>query len=164
MFKRCKWIASLILVFMMLYSIPALAIPTVLLDGQQMSFLVPPIIENGRTLVPLRAIFEPLGATVQWDDPTQTIKATKGNVVITLKLGRATAYVDNQPVELSVPAKAIDGRTMVPLRFVGEALGAQVNWNGDTETITILSVPSAGTTTLSHIKVHFIDVGQTVGF
>lgn len=113
--------------------------PIVLLNGQQLAFQVPPVIENGRTLVPLRAIFEPLGATVQWDADTQTVTSTKGSTVIALTLGQTTAYINNNPVLLSVPAKAINGRTMVPLRFVSEALGCEVNWDADTYIISIES-------------------------
>lgn len=132
----------------------AYAAPQVILDGQNLSFDVPPIIENGSTLVPLRVIFEALGADVQWDGNTQTVTATKSGTEIRLIIGGA-AYKNGQEVQLSVPAKIIEGRTMVPLRFVSEAFGCQVSWDGTTETITITSISGAGI-----IKVHFIDVGQ----
>lgn len=110
--------------------------PRVILDGRELSFDVPPAVENGRTLVPLRSIFEALGASVQWDATTQTVTATKGDVAIHLVIG-GQAKRNGVPVALDVPAKVIDGRTMVPLRFVSEAMGADVVWNGDTQTITI---------------------------
>ena len=162
MFRRSKGIISLVLVTLLMCVAPVMAVPTVNLDGRQLSFEVPPTIDNGRTLVPLRAIFEPLGAEVQWDGSTRTVTATKSDTVIKLTLGQTKAYVNSQPVMLSVPAKSIEGRTMVPLRFVGEALGAEVNWNGDTQVITILSFPGSGSAppTITQAKVHFIDVGQ----
>ncbi|MFX4261145.1 stalk domain-containing protein [Pelotomaculum propionicicum] len=132
----------------------AYAAPQVILDGQQLSFDVPPVIENGSTLVPLRVIFEALGADVQWDGNTQTVTATKSGNEIRLMIGGA-AYKNGQEVQLSVPAKIIEGRTLVPLRFVSEAFGCQVAWDGTTQTITITSISGTGT-----IKVHFIDVGQ----
>jgi len=150
------------LLFCIIFSVPTLATPTVTLDGKQMSFDVPAIIENNTTLVPLRAIFESLGATVEWNDQTQTVTAIKTGTQIKLTLGQATAYKNGSPVSLAVPAKSINNRTMVPLRFVSEALGAQVNWDGYTQTITILSVPTPGSTMPPSgiTTVHFIDVGQ----
>ncbi len=132
----------------------AYATPQVILDGQALSFDVPPVIESGRTLVPLRAIFEALGSNIQWDGDTQTVTATKGSTEIELVIG-GKALKNGQPVTLDVPAKIIEGRTVVPLRFVSEALGCQVSWDGATQTITISSSSNAGT-----VKVHFIDVGQ----
>ncbi|RJO61786.1 MAG: MBL fold metallo-hydrolase [Dehalococcoidia bacterium] len=126
--------------------------PTVLLDGQQLTFDVPPTIENSRTLVPLRVIFESLGAAVSWDETTRTVTASKDSTEIRLVIG-GQAFKNGIPVEIDVPAKIISDRTMVPLRFVSESLGCYVHWDGDTKTITIAS---AGRT----IKVHFIDVGQ----
>jgi len=117
----------------------AQAAPQVILDGRTLTFDVPPIIENDRTLVPLRAIFEALGANVQWDGQTQTVTAVKGSTEAKLTIGSHIAYKKGQPVTLDVPAKIINDRTMVPLRFVSEALGAAVDWNGETQTVTITS-------------------------
>lgn len=113
--------------------------PTVILDGRQLSFDVPPVVESGRTLAPLRVIFEALGAKVSWDDATKTVTAKKGSIVIKLTVNQKTAYKNNSPIQLDVPAKAVSGRTLVPLRFVSEALGASVKWDGKTQTITITS-------------------------
>ncbi len=151
-----KKLTQSILVLLILVSLScvATAAPQVILDGQAISFDVPPVIESGRTLVPLRAIFEALGSNIQWNGDTQTVTATKDSTEIKLIIGGA-AYKNGQPVTLDVPAKIIESRTMVPLRFVSEALGCQVNWDGATQTITISSLSGTGT-----IKVHFIDVGQ----
>jgi competence protein ComEC len=155
MLRGFKRTISMVLVILLMCVAPAMAVPTVVLDGRQLSFEVPPVIENDRTLVPLRAIFESLGAVVIWDDPTQTVTATKAGTEIKLTLGQAIAYKNGSPVALAVPAESINDRTMVPLRFVSEALGAQVDWDEATQTITISS-----TATGQQIKVHFIDVGQ----
>ena len=126
--------------------------PTVILDGNTLNFDVPPTIESGRTLVPLRAIFEALGANIEWDGSTQTVTASKDNTEIKLVIG-GQAYKNGQLVPLDVPAKIIDNRTLVPLRFVSEALGCDVEWDGTNQIITITSANEI-------IKVHFIDVGQ----
>ena len=101
----------------------------VVLDGQMLQFDVPPVIENDRTLVPLRVIFEALGAEgnnpiadVEWNGETQTVTAKRSDTEIKLIIG-GEAYVNGQAVELDVPAKIIEDRTLVPLRFVSEALG-----------------------------------------
>ncbi len=137
-----KFIAIFMLLTMLLVFVPtASAAPAVILDGHTLSFDVPPTIENGRTLVPLRTIFEALGTQIYWDAPTQTVMARKesANTAISLTIGNKYAYVNNNLVQLDVPAKIIKSRTMVPLRFVSEALGAKVDWNGVTQTITITS-------------------------
>lgn len=108
----------------------------VVLNGRLLSFDVPPLIENGRTLVPLRVIFEALGATVQWDGATQTVTATKDDTKINLVIG-GMAYKNDQPVTLDVPAMIVNDRTLVPIRFVSESLGAVVAWDDATSTVVI---------------------------
>ena len=106
-------------------------------DGRQLELDVPPTVIDQRTMVPLRAIFEELGASVAWDQTTQTATATKGNQVVSITLGSTTAYVNGVPQILDVAAAAIDGRTLVPVRFVSEALDATVYWLQDTQTVRI---------------------------
>lgn len=115
--------------------------PAIFIDGSQLSFDVPPVIENGRTLVPVRAIFEALGASVMWDEATQTVTAAKANTVIKLTVAQNTAYKNGTAVALSTPPIAVEGRVLVPLRFVSEALGAEVAWNEEKQAIGIKSAP-----------------------
>jgi len=110
---------------------------SVILDGTALTFDVPPQIIDGRTLVPLRAIFEALGAEVNWDGNTQTITATDDDTEIILTIGSTTATVNGQATQIDVPAMIIDGRTLVPLRFVAESFGVDVDWDATTRTITI---------------------------
>lgn len=106
------------------------------LNGKPLAFDVNPVLEDGRVLVPLRAILESLGARVSWDDTTLTATATKGSTSIKLQVG-GKAWKNGQEVTLDVPAKVINGRTMAPLRFVGESMGAAVEWDSVTKTISI---------------------------
>lgn len=129
---------------------------SIIADGNTLSFDVPPVVENGRTLVPLRAIFEALDADVKWSGESQTILATRAGMQITLKIGDTNAYINSKPAQLEVPAKVIQDRTLVPLRFVGESLGAKVVWEDSTRTITITS----SRTNSKDMSVHFINVGQ----
>jgi len=100
-------------------------------NGQQ------PVEEAGSVLVPLRGVFEKLGATVGYDNNTRTVVAVKGATSISLPLGSATATVNGEARNLSRPAQAVNGTTLVPLRFVSEALGAQVRWNDASQTVII---------------------------
>jgi len=120
---------------------------TVILNGQRLSFDQPPVIIGGSTLVPMRAIFEALGATVDWDAANQMVTAAKGDTTIKLIIGLGTAQVNGHETALSQAAQIIGGRTMVPLRFVAESLQAEVKWEGSTRTITI-NLSSSGTTEL----------------
>ncbi len=100
----------------------------VVVDNTELAFDVPPVNQNGRLLVPVRAIFEALGAEVDWDKETQTVAAVKGKTEIKLVVG-GTAVKNGSPVTIDVPATNISGRVFVPLRFVSEALGAEVAWS-----------------------------------
>ena len=112
---------------------------SVQLDGQRLPFDQPPTRVQGRLMVPLRGIFEALKADVVYDGPTRSIQATKDSRVIQLQLGSRQAVIDGQTRILDVPANTIGGRTMVPLRFVAESLGAGVKWDGATKTVLMTS-------------------------
>jgi|GEM_PF-3133948 len=111
----------------------------VVVNNRDVYMDVPAVLENGRTLVPLRAIGEALGADVLWDEPTQTVTLVLGGKLVRLTLTKAEATVDGDPILLDVPAQVKDGRTMVPLRFISERLGATIAWDGATNTASITS-------------------------
>ena len=141
-------IIYLFLIFVIVLSMSASAKEiSVYINGRKVLFDVPPIQVEGRTLVPLRAIFEGLGAFVEYDNATRTIIANKGNKKIQLTLDSEIAYVNGQTVYLDVPAKALRGSTMVPLRFVGEAFDAEVKWEGSQQAIFIDTTPENVATT-----------------
>ncbi|HWD40458.1 MAG TPA: copper amine oxidase N-terminal domain-containing protein [Fimbriimonas sp.] len=96
-----------------------------------------PMMSGDRVLVPLRGVLERLGAHVDWDPSTQTVTARKQHTRVKLSIGQTTASVDGDPVNLDVPAQVVNGSTMVPLRFVGEALGSTVHWDASTNTVDI---------------------------
>lgn len=121
-------------------STPNLSEITVIIDGVKIKFDQPPIVESGRTLVPMRAIFEAMGATVSWDGETKTITATKGNSIITMQIDKKNINAKGNDILLDVAPKIINNRTLVPVRAVAESLKANVNWNGDTKTINIITV------------------------
>lgn len=97
----------------------------------------PPTVVDGRTLVPVRAIFEAIGATVTWDAATNTATGVRGDVVVSIQIDNITAYVNGEPRTLDVPAQLINGRTMVPARFISESMGCDVTWDGNTGTAAV---------------------------
>lgn len=112
------------------------AAPTVYVDGYQLDVNVDPVFDNGRILVPMRAIFEALGAQLYWDGPSQMVEATKGDTQIILLIG-GPAYKNGLEIPLDAPARIMNGSTMVPLRFVSEALGAVPTWDKETQSVFI---------------------------
>lgn len=99
----------------------------------------PPTIVDGRTLVPLRAIFKAIGAEVEWDGDTRTATGKKGDTTVSLQIGNTTAYVNGEARTLNVPAQLINGRTMVPVRFISESLDCNVIWDAATSSVRVFS-------------------------
>ncbi len=111
--------------------------PIAKVKGQEVSLPLAPFIENGRTLVPLRFIGENLGADIQWEGTERRVTYTKGTKVVVLWVGRKDALVNGQSSVLDVPPTIVNDRTVVPLRFVANALEAKVDWDGVNYEITI---------------------------
>jgi hypothetical protein len=109
------------------------------LNGQPLITETSPLVQNGRVLVPMRDIFESLGATVSYNNLTREIAAQRGTTVVRMTLGSSSASLNNVPVTLDVPATAYYGRTMVPLRFVSEAMGANVDYDAGNRLVAIRS-------------------------
>lgn len=111
---------------------------TIAVNGTPIIFDQTPYIAHGRTMVPVRFVSEALGAQVTWDSQTRTVRITSDQV-IELKVGSAEGKKNGYEIVLDAPAEITGGRTMVPLRFVSEALGAQVSW----QQISPSAVPNA---------------------
>ena len=107
------------------------------INGKKLEFDVKPQLINGRTMVPLRAIFEALGATVNWDDATQTVVFTRNFTAVVMTINSPVMYVNGNAVTLDTPACLVDRRTMVPVRAVSEAFGTKVDWDDATQTVDI---------------------------
>ncbi len=96
-------------------------------------------IVNDRTVAPLRAIFEAVGAVIEWDGPTRTVTARKGTKVIQLTVDKTEAFIDGKPVTLAVSPMIINGSTYVPVRFIVEALDLKVDFDSQTRTVVVKS-------------------------
>ena len=132
-----------------LLAIPAYAVYThppiqVYVDGNLVTFSdQEPVIVDDRTLVPMRRIFEAMGATVTWSEPLQTITSVRNQDTITMTIGDDTVYRNGTAVyTMDVPAQIMQDRTMVPVRAIAESFGASVGWDGKTYTITIATTGS----------------------
>ena len=110
---------------------------SVTVDNVAVEFDQNPIIIDGHTLVPVRAVFEQAGATVSWDQPTQTATITKDEYIVTIKYGESVMYKNGQPIALEQPADVINNRTMIPVRAIAEAMDFAVTWDGHHSLILI---------------------------
>ncbi|MCT4618210.1 MAG: stalk domain-containing protein [Marinisporobacter sp.] len=128
---------SICIVLLCTCSIYAADINEITLNGEVMIFSVEPIIENEITLVPMRDIFEALGATVTWNGEDQSVFAVKDDVSVWLQEGNTLAGINNQQITLSIAPKVINGTMLVPIRLITETFGGKVDWDGDNKKIII---------------------------
>lgn len=110
---------------------------TVTINGTEVQFDQPPIIDSDRTLVPMRAIFEALGAEVEWDGENRTVTSVKGEGTIKLTIDSPDMYVGDKKITLDVPAKIVNDRTLVPVRAISEAMNCKVSWDGEKQQVII---------------------------
>ncbi len=113
---------------------------SVYIEGQKVEFDQPPVIIDGRTLVPMRALFEALGANVSWEEETKTVFGTSLGISVYVTIDENVMFRNTCEIDLDVPAKIINGRTMIPLRVVSEAFGMQVIWDNQSRTINLSSL------------------------
>lgn len=136
-----KKIISLLLVIMVVLGLPTYASTNdpikVIVNNNVLVFDVNPTVIDGRTVLPVGEIFKALGLEVGWDGATKTVTGSNSEVIIKLQIDRVIATVNGKEVTLDVPATVIDGRTMVPAKFVAEATGATVGWDSATKTVSI---------------------------
>ena len=128
-----KKVFSVLLALFLLASFAALPVSAeepvnVFVNDVEVQFDVPPTIVNDRTMVPLRAIFEALGADVDWDEATRTVTAERGEVIINVTIESNVMFVNSKPVALDAPAMILGSRTLMPVRAISEAFGCEVVW------------------------------------
>jgi len=110
---------------------------TVYVNGKKVEFDTPPIAENGRTLVPMRAVFEALGATVEWEEESNSAVAVKGDNVMEVQVGSYVLKYNGERYLVDTPAKIVNNRTLMPLRAISEIFGYGVEWDQDTYSVYI---------------------------
>lgn len=169
---KIKRIVSLLLALVMIFGMISTQVCaeseiTVLLDGEKLVFDVAPKLINNRTMVPMRKIFESMGAEVEWEAATQTITATKDDIVVVMQIGNNLINVNGKDIAFDVAPQLVDGRTLVPARAVAESLKAKVDWDGDTRTVIITSAEKAAQITPIDLdkQTEFVcNVGATITY
>ena len=111
----------------------------IVIDGKRIQMEKSPVIINGRTLVPVRSIFEDMGASVTWNSKNNTVDVVGGKTTINMRIGYMSAKVNGELRKTDVPPVIVDGATMVPVRFIAESLNSDVRWNPSTATVSIAS-------------------------
>ena len=153
--KAIKKLLCLFLIVLLLVSTinPVLANEDikVKIDDLQIVFDVSPKMINDRTMVPLRKIFEALGATVDWDAATQTITSSRGKTTVILTINHPIMYVNGNGVILDAPACLVESRTLVPIRAISEAFNLKVDWDDATQTV-LITRPNVNMTAYNKLK------------
>lgn len=109
------------------------------IDNEPLVMEVEPATVNGSTMVPMRAIFEALGAEIEWNNYTKGVTAIKDNKTVVLYMHDTNAYINGVAYPMSTPPATIEGRTMVPVRFVAEALDCYVYWDKYDQLVSIFT-------------------------
>lgn len=135
---------------------------SILIDDLEVEMDVPPDVRDGRTMVPIRAVAEALGADVEWVQDTQQIVMTRAGVTVTMTLNSTTATIDGEAVEMDVAPYATEGRTLIPARYVAEFFGQKVDWDGNRRQVLITEDKSVAGD--SNLEQWAVNMGLIYGF
>ncbi|MBD3922462.1 ABC transporter substrate-binding protein [Paenibacillus sp. PR3] len=147
---------------------------SVILDGERLSFDVPPQVIGGSTMIPYSALTKKLGATLSTDAKAKKLTVKRGSTTVELTVNSSTAVINGKSVKLDAKVVEKNGRTLVPLRFLGEAFGLWINWNNSTKTVNLESKRTIkhamGETTLTSVPKRvvvlfngMVDISLTLG-
>lgn len=149
--KKSLFILLALILALLVWANPALATADateaikIILDGKELQSDVPPIIEQDRTLAPMRVVFEALGCKIDWQPQRRAVAASTDKIMLVLTIDDTVASLYDRiegtgsNITLDVPAKIVDGRTMVPLRFIATSLGCLVDWQPASRSVIITS-------------------------
>ncbi|CAH1221640.1 hypothetical protein PAECIP111891_05259 [Paenibacillus allorhizoplanae] len=110
---------------------------SVLLNGKPLGFETSPIEDNGSILVPMRSILEGMGAEIQWTPETQTVAAQLDDTKLMYTIGETVAYQNRDKLQLVTPGRIVGGATFIPVSLIAEAMGANLEWNEASRTLSI---------------------------
>lgn len=127
---------------------------TVYVDGTQVIFDAEPRMINNRTMVPMRAIFEAIGATVSWDEDTRTATSEFEETTISIQIGADNLLKNGEAIPLDVPAQVKDSRTLVPVRAIAESFDCRVEWDGENRIVRIVTTDLDSIVTESDTEVY----------
>ncbi|MDO4552575.1 MAG: N-acetylmuramoyl-L-alanine amidase family protein [Bacillota bacterium] len=132
------------------------------LDGAAVETDMPPVILEGRTLIPARALFEGMGGEVLWDGEARMVTILWGSYRIQLTIDSTTAFVNGAQETLDVPATIINDRTLIPVRFVAEAIGCTVDWDPETRTVMVTSPESQEFASITSVTLSTTETGYRI--
>lgn len=167
--RKHSWLAvmtslALLGTVIMVPSSSAQPAASIVLNGQRLSLDPAPVIISGRTLVPLRGVFQAMGATVVWNEADRTVEVRRGSRYVELQIDRSLACLNEACTEasmLDVPATILDSRTFVPVRFISTALGVQVVWDDASRTVYI-NTNEAPSPYVSPVRLEGVTRGMTI--
>ena len=122
-----------------------------------------PVISDGRTLLPIRAVVEAMGGSIGWDAETKTASVNKDDIKVDMTIGSKTASVNGSDVALDAAPVIMNGRTMLPLRFVAENFGFKVDWDAETKTVTVTAGEAEQDLTYDNKDALYAERGGTDG-
>ncbi|WP_129598014.1 copper amine oxidase N-terminal domain-containing protein [Anaerophilus nitritogenes] len=117
--------------------IKTIPVENIISKRMNIKFDTPPVIKEGRTLIPVRALTQAFGAQVNWNSEDKIVTIVKDDMEMKVQIGSNVAYINGEEVQLDVSAETMNGRTVVPLRFIVEKMGLKVNWDEENQTIEI---------------------------
>lgn len=120
------------------------------------------VIQNGTTLIPMRSLFEALGAEIKWDNKEKSVTAKKGETTIKLFVNSNKAVVNGESLKLETSAKIINSTTMVPVRFVSESLGSDVKWDSKARIVTVNSGDQVIEISVEDPKLSLATINETI--
>ena len=138
--KMNKLIASLLAVSLLAFPVVQVSADeniSLTVNGEKVETQVPPTIIDGRTMVPVRDIFEACGAKVNWDANTKTITGEKGNTTVVMQIDSNMLFINEDVTEMDAIPVIIDGRTLAPARYVAESFGGIVDWDAENKVVMI---------------------------
>ena len=138
--KMNKLIASLLAVSLLAFPVVQVSADeniSLTVNGEKVETQVPPTIIDGRTMVPVRDIFEACGAKVNWDVNTKTITGEKGNTTVVMQIDSNMLFINEDVTEMDATPVIIDGRTLAPARYVAESFGGIVDWDAENKVVMI---------------------------
>lgn len=141
-----------VIVFTLSYAVFAAYDVKILVDGKVLECAQPPVIRDGTTLVPMRDVFEGLGASVEWNGDTRSASGTYNNTKLTVYADNGKILKNGEELKLTATPIIVNDRLLIPLRAVAEAFGYSVMWRGEDYTVSI--------STDAVMKIHFLDCGQ----
>jgi hypothetical protein len=136
----------------------------VILDGRTLALSPAPTIMDDRTLVPLRGVFESMGAQLEWQQETQTVVVTRGDRYLRLRIGHRLTCLNREctaGATLDVPAQLIDDRTFVPVRFIAQAMGVGVTWDNDRRAV-VIDTKTAPDYAFTQVTIPSVFGGETI--